>query len=160
MKATGKDPGLIRYDSEDGIQKGHSSIWNTRNRAYSVSLIVLFSFFIYTLLSRPVIETTILRTPWLLYQENENLTISNVYNIKIVNKTHEYLPLEIRLISHQGEIKMAGNKMDIQDQAMFESTFVLFIPRDQITSDKTKVEFGIFSKDELIETYKSTFVGP
>jgi len=50
--------------------------------------------------------------------------------------------------------------MDIQDQAMFESTFVLFIPRDQITSDKTEVEFGIFSMDELIESYKSTFVGP
>ena len=160
MKATSKDPGLIRYDSEEGIQKGHSSIWTARNRAYSIALIVLFSFFIYTLFSRPVIETTILRTPGLLFQENENNTISNVYNIKIVNKTHEYLPLEIRLISHPGEIKMAGSKMDIQDQAMFESTFVLFIPRDQITSDKTEVEFGIFSKDELIETYKTTFVGP
>jgi polyferredoxin len=160
MKATGKDPGLIRYDSEEGIQKGHSSIWNARNRAYSVALIILFSFFIYTLFSRPVIETTILRTPGLLYQENEDHTISNVYNIKIVNKTHDYLPLEIRLISHQGEIKMAGSKMDIQDQAMFESTFVLFIPRAQIASDKTEVEFGIFSMDELIETYKSTFVGP
>ncbi len=102
MKATGKDPGLIRYDSDDGIQKGHSSIWNARNRAYSIALIVLFSFFIYTLFSRPVIETTILRTPGLLYQEYENLTISNVYNIKIVNKTHEYLPLEIQVISHQG----------------------------------------------------------
>ncbi len=160
MKATGKDPGLIRYDSEEGIQKGHSTIWNARNRAYSVALIILFSFFIYTLFSRPIIETTILRTPGLLYQENKDQTISNVYNIKIVNKTHEYLPLEIRLISQQGEIKMAGSKMDIKDQAMFESTFVLFISRDQITSDKTEVEFGIFSEDELIETYKSTFVGP
>jgi len=160
MKATSKDPGLIRYDSEEGIQKGHSSIWTARNHAYSVALIVLFSFFIYTLLSRPVIETTILRTPGLLFQENEDHTISNVYNIKIVNKTHEYLPLEIRLISHQGEIKMAGSKMDIEDQAMFESTFVLFISKDQITSDKTEVEFGIYSEDELIETYKSTFVGP
>jgi cytochrome c oxidase accessory protein FixG len=160
MMATGKDPGLIRYDSEEVIQKGHSSIWTARNRAYSVALIVLFSFFIYTLFSRPIIETTILRTPGLLYQENKNNTISNVYNIKIVNKTHEYLPLEIRLISHEGEIKMAGSKMDIEDQAMFESTFVLYISRDQITSDKTEVEFGIYSEDELIETYKSTFVGP
>jgi cytochrome c oxidase accessory protein FixG len=160
MKATGKDPGLIRFDSEHGIQSAHSKIWNARNRAYSVVLLILFSFFIYTLFSRPVIETTILRTPGLLFQENNDNTISNVYNIKIVNKTHEYLPLEIRLISHQGEIKMAGSKMDIQDQAMFESTFVLFIQKDLVISDKTEVEFGIFSENELIETYKTTFVGP
>ena len=50
--------------------------------------------------------------------------------------------------------------MEIEDQAMFESTFVLFISRDQISSDKTEIEFGIFSGEELIETYKSTFVGP
>ena len=74
----------------------------------------------YTLVSRPVIETTILRTPGLLYQENPDQTVSNVYNIKIVNKTHETLPLEFRLIAPEGEIKMAGSKLEIRDQSMFE----------------------------------------
>ena len=160
MRATGKDPGLIRYDSEHGIRHGHTTIWNARNRAYSVALIILFSFFIYTLFSRPLIETTILRTPGLLYQENEDNTISNVYNIKIVNKTHEDLPLELRLISHPGEIRMAGSRMEVKDQAMFESIFVLFIPKDQLAGDNTEVEFGIFSNNELLESYKTTFIGP
>ena len=160
MQATGKEPDLIRFDSEHGIQNGHKTIWNARNRAYSVVLLILFSFFIYTLLSRPVIETTILRTSGLLYQENRDNTISNVYNIKIVNKTHDNMPLEIRLISHKGEIKMAGSTMDIKDQAMFESTFILFIQTEHLKSDKTEVEFGIYSNNELIETYKTSFVSP
>ena len=160
MKATGKKPGLIRLDSDQGIQHGHQSIWNPRNRAYSVVLLILLSFFVYTLLSRPIIETTILRTPGLLYQENENSTISNVYNLKIVNKTHENLPLEIRLLSHEGEIKMAGNLMEIEDQSMFEATFILYIQSDLLSSDKTEVEFGIYSNNELIETYKTSFVSP
>lgn len=160
MKATGKDPGLIRFDSEKGIREGHHSIWNMRNRAYSAVLLILFSFFIYSLLSRPVIETTILRTPGLLYQENPDKTISNVYNIKIVNKTHEAMPLELRLISHEGEIKMVGGKMEINDQAMFASTFILYLHQDQITSDRMEVEFGIYSNNEIIETYKTSFVGP
>lgn len=160
MKSIGKKPGLIRYDSETGIKEGHKTIWNTRNKAYSVVLLILFSFFIYTLLSRPVIETTILRTPGLLFQENTDNTISNVYNIKIVNKTHDAMPLEIRIISHEGEIKMAGSKMDIKDQAMFESTFILYISKEQLKSDKTEVKFGIYSNNELIETYKTTFVSP
>lgn len=160
MHVTGKPAGLIRYASESAIKEGDSSIWNVRNKAYSVVLLVIFSFFIYTLLSRPAIETTILRTPGLLYQVYNNNTISNVYNIKIVNKTHEEMPLEIRLISHKGEIKMAGNSMNIKDQSRFESTFILLIPKSELSGDKTKVEFGIYSNNELIETYKTTFVGP
>jgi hypothetical protein len=123
-------------------------------------LILLFGFFIYSLFSRPQIETTILRTPGLLFQENKDNTISNVYNIKIVNKTHEYLPLEIRLLSHEGEIRMAGNKMDVEDQSMFESTFVLFLEPDQLEAEQTRVEFGIFSAGELLETYRTSFLGP
>jgi len=160
MKTTKKEPGLIRYESEKGIQHGHQSIWTPRNRAYSVVLLVLFSFFIYTLFTRPVIETTILRTPGLLYQENPGGSISNVYYIKILNKTHEVLPLEIRLISHEGEIIMAGTKMEIADQDRFESTFILYIHEDLLTGDLTRVEFGIYSNNELIESYTSSFIGP
>ena len=160
MKATKKEPGLIRYDSEQGIQHGHQSIWTPRNKAYSVVLLVLFSFFIYTLFTRPVIETTILRTPGLLYQENPGGSISNVYNIRILNKTHEVLPMEIRIISHEGEIIMAGTKMEIADQDRFESTFILYIHEDLLTGDLTEVEFGIYSNNELIESYKSSFIGP
>lgn len=159
MHITGKTPGLIRYASEAAIKGGHCKIWNARNRAYSAVLVIIFSFFVYTLLTRPAIETTILRTPGLLYQDHEN-AISNVYNIKIVNKTHQEMPLEIKLISQEGEIRMAGNSMTIKDQDMFESTFLLFIPKAGITNDKTEVEFGIYSNNELIETYTTTFVGP
>ncbi len=160
MLITNKPPGLIRFDSEEGIKNGHKTIWNARNRAYSFVLLILFSFFVYTLVSRPVVETSILRTPGLLYQENENNTISNVYNIKIVNKTHDELPLEIKLLSHKGEIKMAGKSMAVKDQGLYESTFILFIPKDELKGDNTKVEFGIFSNDKIIETVKTTFVGP
>lgn len=159
MHVTGKAPGLIRYASETSIKGGHSKIWNARNRAYSAVLLIMFSFFVYTLSNRPAIETTILRTPGLLFQDHES-QISNVYNIKIVNKTHETMPLEIKLISHKGEIQMAGNNMTIKDQGMFEATFLLFISKAEIRSDKTEVEFGIYSNNELIETYSTTFVGP
>jgi hypothetical protein len=151
---------LIRYDSETGIREGKRSVWNARSRAYSLALLILFSFFIYTLFSRPVIETSILRTPGLLYQENGDGRISNVYNIKIVNKTHEDLPLELRLLSHEGDITMAGSKMEIADQDRFESTFILYLHPNLLTGEKTDVVFGVFSEGELIESYKSTFIGP
>ena len=159
MTTIGKPPGLIRYASEESIKSGYSKVWNARNRAYSVVLLIIFSFFVYTLVTRPEIETTILRTPGLIYQEQDS-TYSNVYNIKIVNKTHDEIPLQLKILSHDGKIQMAISNMVIQDQSKFESTFILYIPKNEITSDKTEVKFGIFSKDKLIETYQTTFVGP
>ncbi len=160
MKKIGKEPGLIRYESDYGIKNKNRTIWTARNRAYSLVLLIIFSFFVYTIVTRTDIETTILRTPGLLYQENADSTLSNVYNIKVVNKTHNTVPLEIRLISHEGRIQMAGNKMEVKDQGMFESTFILYISPDQIKSETTHIEFGIYSNNELIETYKATFIGP
>ncbi len=159
MHITGKPPGLIRYASETNIRGEHPSIWNTRNLAYSAVLLIIFSFFVYLLATRPAIETSILRTPGLLYQQHET-SISNVYNIKIVNKTHNPMSLQIKLISHNGEIQMAGNSMNVKDQDMFESTFLLFIPKEEIKSNNTQVKFGIYCNNELIETYSTTFVGP
>ena len=159
MKSIGKPPGLIRYASEASIKGGHKKVWNARNRAYSVVLLIIFSFFVFTLATRPEIETTILRTPGLIYQVQDS-TFSNVYNIKIVNKTHDDIPLALKIISHKGKIEMTTKDMLIKDQSKFESSFILYIPKDEIKSDKTEVEFGVFSNDRLIETYKTTFVGP
>jgi cytochrome c oxidase accessory protein FixG len=160
MQITGKKPGLIRYDSENGIKERHTTIWNARNRAYSVVLLLLFSFFVYSLISRPEIETSILRMPGLLYQEQDNNNISNVYNIKIVNKTHEEMELNIKLLSHQGIIQLAGEKIIVKDQDLYESTMLLLIPRDEIPGDKNEIEFGIYRNNELIETVSTTFIGP
>ena len=160
MKATGKPPGLIRFDSEMGIRHGIKKIWNARNRAYSLVLVILLSFFIYSLLSRPVIETTILRTPGLLFQENADQSISNVYNIKVVNKTHEFIPLELRILSHEGTIQMAGGPMQVSDQSVYESTFILYLQPAELTGGNTEIEFGIYTDNELIETLKASFVGP
>ena len=55
---------------------------------------------------------------------------------------------------------MAGTLMEIEDQSLFETTFILYIHADLLSSDKTEVEFGIFSNDELIETYNTSFVSP
>ncbi len=160
MKKVKRPPNLIRFDSMENINTGKRLIFTGRTVAYSVVLILLLGFFIYSIASRKVIETTILRTPGIIYQENADSTISNVYNLEIVNKTHENIPLELRLLSPKGKIVIPGGNIEVKDQSKFESAFILYIPRDQITSDKTIVEFGLYDKDKLVEKYTATFVGP
>ena len=160
MRKVKKPEGLIRFDSIEGIESGKKNIWNTRNIAYSGVLLAILTFFVITLLTRPEVETTILRTPGMTYQMQDDGTISNVYNIKIVNKTHDAINFEMKVLNLDAEIEMAGNKQIIEDQAMFESIFVLKLSKKSLTGSKTKIEFGIFNKGELLETYEVTFSGP
>ena len=96
----------------------------------------------------------------LTYQTLDSNKISNVYNIKIVNKTHDAINFEMKVLNLDAEIEMAGNKQIIEDQAMFESIFVLKLDKSELTGSRTEIQFGIFDKGELIETYNVTFSGP
>jgi cytochrome c oxidase accessory protein FixG len=160
MKKVKRPQNLIRFDSMQNINTGKRVIFTGRTVAYSVVLVALLGFFIYSIASRKVIETTILRTPGIIYQENADSTISNVYNLEIVNKSHQNIPLELRLLSHKGKIVIPGGTIEVKDQSKFESAFILYIPKNELKSDKTKVEFGLYDKDKLIEKYTATFVGP
>ena len=160
MNKTGRKPGLIRYASFLSIEERHNSVWNARNLSYSVVLMLIFGLFVITLATRPAIEATILRTPGLLFQKNADQTISNVYNLKIVNKTHTQRTLQLKLLSHRGTIEMAGSRIFLEGQGLFQTTFILFIPREEISEDKTMVEFGIFEADKFVESQKVTFVSP
>jgi len=160
MEKIKKPKNLIRFDSIEGIEKGHKSIWNVRNKAYSVVLLVLIGFFIFTLFTRPVIETTILRTPGTLFQKQSENSLSNIYNIKIINKTYDDIPLNIKIESHEGKIEMAGGDIIVKKHGLYESVFVLTLDQNQLSGEKTEVTFGIYSNDELLETYELTFIGP
>ena len=160
MDATIQPRGLIRYASEKMIAEGRKVKFNARTIAYSAVLVVLLGVFAFSLTARKPIDATILRAPGMLYQETEPGKISNLYNIKLVNKTNQDLPVDLRLLSHQGEIKIIGSGINVKKQTVGESVFFLILNSKDVTSDKTSVKFGVFSEGKLIEEITSIFVGP
>ena len=96
----------------------------------------------------------------MLYQEPGPGKISNLYNIKLVNKTNEDLPVELKCLSHQGEISVIGNEINVKKQTVGESVFFLILYSKDVTSDKTSIRIGVFSEGKLVEEITSTFVGP
>jgi cytochrome c oxidase accessory protein FixG len=160
MDATNQPRGLIRYASEKTIAEGVKLKFNVRTIAYSAVLIILLGVFTFSITARSPIEATILRAPGMLYQEPEPGKISNLYNIKLVNKTNLDLPVDLRMLSHQGEIKIIGNDIYVKKQTVGESVFFLILNKQDVTSDKTSVRFGVYSEGKLIEEITSIFVGP
>lgn len=160
MEATNQPKGLIRYASEKSIAEGTKVKFNVRTFAYSAVLVILLGVIAFSIAGRKPIEATILRAPGMLFQEPEPGKLSNLYNIKLVNKTNADLPVELQVISPEGVINIIGNGINIKKQTVGESVFFLIVDKEKITSDKTPVRFGVYSNGKLIEEINSTFVGP
>ncbi len=160
MDKIGKPHGLIRYASEENISKGEKFKFNTRIKAYSAVLLALFTFFIVLLVTRGSIEATILRTPNTLFQKQPDGTISNLYNIKVVNKTRNDIPLKLKLKSPKGEIQMAAGELMVKAKETTESVFFVKLDPKIVNSDYIEITFGVLDGEGVeIQEIETTFVG-
>lgn len=155
-----KPLGLIRYDSEEGIETGKNKIFNPRSIAYSVVLTLLIFFVAFLFMIRGDFEATILRARGSLFQEYGADSISNIYNYNLVNKIREPIAIDFRLESHDGSVKMLGDNTIVQKGEVGKGTFLVIIGKDQLKSSNTPIVIGLYRNNEKVEEYKSTFVGP
>ncbi len=161
MESVNLPKGLIRFDSENGIANKQKLKLTARIKAYIVVLLLLLVVLASLLVSREDVATSILRTPGLLYQEQPNNQISNLYNIKMVNKTHKKLPITLKLESGTGTLKMVGNEIiNVEKESVGSSEFFIYVDRSQIKERKTKFKVTLYSGDKKIETVETSFLGP
>ncbi|RLD44985.1 MAG: cytochrome c oxidase accessory protein CcoG [Bacteroidetes bacterium] len=160
MDRTGRPKGLIRYDSEEGIETGHHSIFNARSIAYSAVLTLLIFFVAGLFILRGDSETTILRARGTLFQEFGADSISNIYTIQVVNKIRKPVKIDLKVLSPKGNIKYIIDPGNIEKGKIGKGQFLLIIGKSDLKSSSTKVVIGIYSNGELIEEYNSAFVGP
>lgn len=160
MEKIDKPRGLIRYSSENAIRENRQKVLTPRVAGYSGILVVLLVSFVALLATRPDTETTILREPGTLYQELPNNTYSNIYNVKVLNKTFEDLDIEIRLENPGGEIVSLGMVEQVTSQNSAEGRFLVKLSEEELTGMQTDLQFGIYSNGEKIETVETGFLGP
>jgi len=159
MDKVGLPKGLIRYDSEEGIAKKQPFRLTKRIWGYSAVLVILVISLISLLVTRADTETTILRTPGSLYQETAG-GISNIYNLKIINKTHKNFPVDLKIIKGDGELKLAGGQLLVKNESITSGSFLITIPKNDIHKLKTKLKIGVYSNGQLLEEVNTTFIGP
>ena len=162
MEQVGLPTGLIRYASIDNIEKKTSFKLTTRMKGYIAVLGILTMVLVGMLFLRNDVEATILRLPGQLYQKKENNVISNVYTYKIINKTTENIEeVSYKLLSHKGDIKMVSNSIfEIPKQGLAEGTLFIELSTKDLKKDKVRLRIGVYSKDKLIETTTTNFLGP
>ncbi|NHZ84881.1 MAG: cytochrome c oxidase accessory protein CcoG [Planctomycetia bacterium] len=152
--------GLIRYDSYNNITGGKKSIFNPRVIGYTAVLILLLSVLSLLLASRKPIETTIFRTPGTLYQEIIEDYITNMYNIKVINKSYEKREINLRLVAPSAGVIRLVNKLSLEKNDFNKSVFFIDIPKKYISSTRIPITIEVFSDRDVIETYKTVFMAP
>jgi cytochrome c oxidase accessory protein FixG len=160
MKKIGKPRNLIRYDSVTGVENGIRSILNSRTIAYTIVLFALFVFLAFTVAARKPLDVTLLRMSGTLYQQVDEQTISNMYSLKMVNKTNDEKDIDIRLISPEGHVQIAGKKAILQANANFEAVVIIKIETANLSGKSTPIEVGFYEEAQLLNTSKLNFLGP
>ena len=162
MEKVGLPKGLIRYASEDNIEKKTPFKFTARMKGYSAVLFILVGILIGMLFLRNDVEATVLRLPGQLYQHKEGSIISNVYTFKVINKTTKDINnVNYKLLSHKGKIELVTHKdFVVPKQGLAEGTLFIEIHSSLMKKDKIELKIGVFSGDKLIETTKTNFLGP
>lgn len=152
--------GLIRYASEQNIADKLRFRFTAKMKAYTTVLVLLMGFLVTLLVIRSDFETTILRTPGMMYQTRDDGSITNLYQIKMVNKTNAAHAVSFKLLNPKGTIEMVGSGIKLEEQGIGQGAFFVIIPPDELKQMSTQVEVGVYAGDELIETVKTKFLGP
>jgi len=160
MVGVGLPTGLIRYASEEEIAEKKPFRFTIRLKAYSAVLAAVIGVLITLIVLRTDTETTLLRTPGMLFQTRPDGRISNLYAIKTVNKTPYDMPIRLELMNVTGEITVVGRSMDLKGGALGQGELFIILPKDQLQGMKTKLVIGVFSGDRLLEKVRTSFVGP
>ena len=161
MEKVKRPLGLIRYASENGIETGTKLHYTSRMKFYTGVLILLTVVLSALLITRKDIDATVMRTPGMLYQERGKDSVSNLYNIKIANKTVKNIPLTLKIEEGLGKIEIIGDKaIAVKEQDESSGNFFVVLPKSSIKERKTTVQIGLYEGDRRIDVISTNFLGP
>lgn len=158
MERVKKPRGLIRYDSLQGIKDQIRFRITPRIISYSVILFLLASLFTYLVTTREDIEVNILRTPGMLYQDQPNDRISNLYNFNIVNKTFEPIMVTLKIKNLNAEIKMLRSDLNLKPSEVEEGKFMIIADKKVFSKLNTQVVIGVYRNGTEVTSFKTSFL--
>jgi cytochrome c oxidase accessory protein FixG len=161
MDAIGKPHGLIRYASENSIENKEPLKYTTRMKYYTglcgLVLVVLSAI----LFSRKDVDATVMRAPGLLFQERGTDSVSNLYNIKLANKTISEIPLTVKLEKANGKVEIIGKPtIHVEKEGQGSGSFFVVLPKKDIHNRKTELQLGLYEGNKKISVVKTSFLGP
>jgi len=162
MEKFNRPLGLIKYASENNISKGEKTKFTNRTKAYTVILVGLLEVLAALLFTRKDVQTNVVRARGMLYQEQPNNQISNIYNVSLINKTRKEIPITLKVENEDlpGTIKIVGKGLVVKKEAAGSGVFFIYIDKDKLKKRQNKIEIGVYSNGKKIDEVKTSFLAP
>lgn len=161
MEKTGRPQDLIRYASENGISTHEPLHYTLRMKLYTGLLSLLLVILSALLMSQKDVDATVMRTPGMLFQERGTDSLSNLYTIKIANKTVWAVPLQVRLEGIGGKVEIiGGSTISVKREEEGAGNFFVVLPRQSLTARKTSIRLGLYEGNKKIDEIRTNFLGP
>jgi len=155
-----KPRGLVRFASLNGIERGEPLRWTPRLVGYCVVLTALIALWCVLVFTRPDVEAVVLRAQGALFQQMPDGRFSNLYTVKVINKTRRPMPIQLKLEKPAGTLQVMGQEMMVPGEKLVETSLLIELDRAGMNSGTTPLVIGVYSGDRKISTVKTAFIGP
>jgi cytochrome c oxidase accessory protein FixG len=160
MQRIGRPRGLIRYASLNGIERGERLKVTPRLVGYTAILFALAVLLGVLIFTRSDVQTTLLRAQGALFQQMPNGHFSNLYTIRVVNKTSRAIPIQLKLENTKGELQVMGQDIVVPPQKQAETSVLIELDPAVMKPGTTPLVVGVYSQGRRLETLKTGFIGP
>jgi cytochrome c oxidase accessory protein FixG len=162
MVKVGLPKGLIRYATEDEIEKEVPFTFTNKMKAYTAVLLLMVGFLGFLLSNRGAMEAKFIKPAGsTFFVRNGNIT--NIYNYTFLNKSTKDQIVTIKVIEPEhGKITLSGEEsILLKKDQITKGTVNLSFPEKEIKLSKQKVKIGVYdAKGELMDSFETSFEGP
>ncbi len=162
MDKVGYPRGLIRYDTQSGLEGQRKRVLRPRTLVYATLLAVLVAGFAVTLSGRNVVGIDVIRDRNALYRERPDGRIENVYNVKILNKDRDAHEFRITASGLPGvEVDYIGPTVWVAAGAVQSVPVRIRVPRGELQGGADlALTLEAIDAPELTATGQARFIAP
>ena len=141
MDARGWDRGLIRYESENGLEKGKTHFFKLRTYGYGLATLGAVAFLLWSMSGKKIIESTArqIRSP--LYVTLSDGRILNRYELKVDNKSMYDASFDLSIKGLQGAKMDMGRIESISLKPDEKQRIMVKVRRNPADSMTNNTEF-------------------
>lgn len=153
--------GLISYTTEHNLSGQQTHLLRPRLIGYAVALSVMIGLFAYAVYDRPLVKLDVLKDR-VLYRENEQGRIENVYTLKVMNKAQHAQSFVITTSGLDGLAYEGRSEVRAQAGELVTIPVELSLAPEKLPSSTNEIVFHIKSMDDesISDEADSRFIGP
>lgn len=153
--------GLISYTTEHNLSGQKTHLLRPRLIGYAVALLAMMGLFTYAVYDRPLVKLDVLKDR-VLYRENEQGNIENVYTLKVMNKAQRERTFVIEASGLDGLVYEGRSEIRAEAGELVTVPVELSIAPEKLPSSTNEIVFHVRSVDDesINDDADSRFIGP